>query len=86
MLSFRSANRSGRESKSRPSLPGRRRAGVQREVENRSLKLTSFEALVAALEKWGVRYLAAGGLTVNAHGFLRFTKDIDYLRRQLNTP
>ena len=24
-----------------------------------------------------MRYLVAGGLAVNAHGFLRFTKDVD---------
>jgi hypothetical protein len=41
------------------------------------MKLASFEALVAALEEAGVRYLVAGGLAVNAHGYLRFTKDID---------
>lgn len=41
------------------------------------MKLASFEALVAALESAGVRYLVAGGLAVNAHGYLRFTKDVD---------
>lgn len=41
------------------------------------MKLASFAALVAALEKAGVRYLVAGGLAVNAHGYLRFTKDVD---------
>lgn len=41
------------------------------------MKLTSFEALVAALEAAGVRYLIAGGLAVNAHGFLRLTADVD---------
>ncbi len=52
------------------------------------MKLTSFEALVAALESAGVRYLIAGGLAVVAHGYARFTKagraqdkiDIDYLK------
>lgn len=43
----------------------------------RIMKLASFEALVAALENAGVRYLVAGGLAVNAHGYLRFTKDVD---------
>jgi len=33
--------------------------------------------LVRALEEAGVRYLVAGGLAVNAHGYLRFTRDID---------
>jgi hypothetical protein len=41
------------------------------------MKLASFEALVAALGKAGVRYLVAGGLAVNAHGYLRFTRDVD---------
>lgn len=41
------------------------------------MKLTSFEALAEALEKARVRYLIAGGLAVNAHGYLRFTKDVD---------
>ncbi|GKS65557.1 hypothetical protein YTPLAS72_28610 [Nitrospira sp.] len=27
----------------------------------------------------GVRYLVAGGLAVNAHGYLRFTKDADFV-------
>lgn len=30
-----------------------------------------------SLEQAGVRYLVAGGLAVNAHGYLRFTRDID---------
>lgn len=42
-----------------------------------NMKLASFEAVVVALENAGVRYLVAGGLAVNAHGFLRFTKDLD---------
>jgi hypothetical protein len=41
------------------------------------MKLASFEALVAALDNAGVRYLVAGGLAVNAHGYLRFTHDVD---------
>jgi hypothetical protein len=41
------------------------------------VKLTSFEALASALESTGVRYLVAGGLAVGAHGYLRFTKDVD---------
>jgi hypothetical protein len=43
------------------------------------MKLASFEAIVRALEDAGVRYLVAGGLAVNAHGYLRFTKDIDFV-------
>ena len=41
------------------------------------MKLASFEALAAALDSAEVRYLVAGGLAVNAHGYLRFTKDVD---------
>lgn len=41
------------------------------------MKLGSFEAIVRALNSAGVRYLVAGGLAVNAHGYLRFTKDAD---------
>ena len=43
------------------------------------MKLASFEAIVRALNEAGVRYLIAGGLAVNAHGFLRFTKDADFV-------
>ena len=45
------------------------------------MKLASFEALVEALNQAGVRYLVAGGLAVNAHGYLRFTKDVDIVLR-----
>jgi hypothetical protein len=41
------------------------------------VKLASFESLAAALGAAGVRYLVAGGLAVGAHGYLRFTKDVD---------
>ena len=43
------------------------------------MKLASFEAIVRALENAGVRYLVADGLAVNAHGYLRFTKDVDFV-------
>jgi len=43
------------------------------------MRLASFEAIVAALDAAGVRYLIAGGLAVNAHGYLRFTKDVDFV-------
>lgn len=43
------------------------------------MKLASFEAIVRALNAAGVRYLVAGGLAVNAHGYLRFTKDVDFV-------
>ena len=41
------------------------------------MKLASFEAITRSLNTAGVRYLIAGGLAVNAHGYLRFTKDAD---------
>ena len=41
------------------------------------MKLESFSEIVRALNKAEIRYLIAGGLAVNAHGYLRFTKDAD---------
>lgn len=41
------------------------------------MRLKSFEEIVRALNGAKVRYLVAGGLAVNAHGYLRFTKDVD---------
>lgn len=41
------------------------------------MKRSSFEAIVRALNDAGVRYLVAGGLAVNAHGYMRFTRDVD---------
>ena len=41
------------------------------------MRLASFGAIAKALDSEGVRYLVAGGLAVNAHGVLRFTKDLD---------
>ncbi|MBN1378204.1 MAG: hypothetical protein JXA04_03120 [Gammaproteobacteria bacterium] len=41
------------------------------------MRLASFEAIVVALEKADVRYLIAGGLAVNAHGYGRMTFDVD---------
>src|SRR5690606_38102618 len=42
-----------------------------------SMRLKSFETIIRALNGAEVRYLIAGGLAVNAHGYLRFTKDVD---------
>ena len=39
----------------------------------------SVEAIVRALNSAGVRYLIAGGLAVVAHGYLRFTADVDLI-------
>lgn len=41
------------------------------------MKLASLEAIVAALNDGSVRYLIAGGLAVNAHGYIRATQDVD---------
>jgi hypothetical protein len=45
------------------------------------MKLASFEAIVTALNTAGVRFLVVGGVAVNAHGFLRYTKDVDLVVR-----
>ena len=41
------------------------------------MTLGTFDLLVRALDAAGVRYLVAGGLAVNAHGYLRLTQDVD---------
>lgn len=41
------------------------------------MRLSAFEAVAVALRDAEVRYLVAGGLAVNAHGYLRYTADID---------
>jgi len=58
-----------------PSFSVRR--GARLLVSEKPMKLASFEAIARALDDAGVRYLVAGGLAVNAHGYLRFTKDVD---------
>ena len=47
------------------------------------MMLAAFESIAVALRDAEVRYLVAGGLAVNAHGYLRLTQDID-LVIQLN--
>ena len=47
------------------------------------MELRSVEAIVGALNAAGVRYLIVGGFAVNAHGYLRATRDLD-LVIQLN--
>ncbi|MDP2400164.1 MAG: hypothetical protein Q8M53_17620 [Burkholderiales bacterium] len=47
------------------------------------MKFTSFDALIKALDTGGVRYLIAGGLAVNAYGYLRFTRDVDVVIQML---
>lgn len=41
------------------------------------MKLSDFEAIIKALNSAQVRYLVAGGLAVNAHGYVRLTMDVD---------
>ena len=41
------------------------------------MKLASLEAIVRSLNEANVLYLVAGGLAVNAHGYIRFTQDVD---------
>lgn len=41
------------------------------------MSLAAFEALAVALHAARVRWLVAGGLAVNAHGYIRLTIDID---------
>lgn len=41
------------------------------------MTLAAFEAVAKAMHDGQVRYLVAGGLAVNAHGYIRTTADID---------
>ncbi|MCX6934685.1 MAG: hypothetical protein NTZ01_00575 [Verrucomicrobia bacterium] len=41
------------------------------------METCSIEAVISALNQAKVRYLIAGGLAVNAHGYVRFTIDLD---------
>jgi hypothetical protein len=41
------------------------------------MKASSAKAIFKAFDEHQVRYLVAGGIAVNAYGYLRFTKDID---------
>lgn len=41
------------------------------------MKLSAFEVVISALHSAEIRYLIAGGLAVNAHGYLRMSQDID---------
>jgi hypothetical protein len=45
------------------------------------MRVTSFEKIVLALNAAKVRFLVAGGLAVNAHGYARFTNDVDLVIR-----
>lgn len=41
------------------------------------MKVATFKNICRSLNEAGVRYLVVGGLAVNAHGYVRFTEDID---------
>jgi hypothetical protein len=41
------------------------------------MEVRSVEAIVSALNKADAKYLIVGGLAVNAHGFVRLTRDVD---------
>ena len=43
------------------------------------MKLPTLEAIFAVLNDRGVRYLVAGGVTVNAHGYQRMTQHLDLI-------
>lgn len=45
------------------------------------MKLAGFEAICGALNGAGVRFLVVGGVAVNAHGYSRFTNDVDLVIR-----
>lgn len=48
------------------------------------MKLDTLSTLFKALEEGNVRYMVAGGLAVAAHGYLRFTADIDIILEMSN--
>lgn len=43
------------------------------------MKLKAFERIIEALNNNDIKYLIAGGLAVVAHGYVRFTADIDLI-------
>jgi hypothetical protein len=45
------------------------------------MEIRSVEAIVSALNAARVDYLIVGGLAVNAHGFVRLTRDVDLVLR-----
>jgi predicted nucleotidyltransferase len=45
------------------------------------MEVRSVEAIVKALNGAKVKYLIVGGLAVNAHGFVRMTRDVDIVLR-----
>ena len=45
------------------------------------MELHSVETIVKALNNAGVEYIIVGGVAVNAHGFVRMTRDLDLVLR-----
>jgi len=45
------------------------------------MEVRSIETIVRVLNDAGVQYLVVGGVAVNAHGFVRLTRDIDLVLR-----
>jgi hypothetical protein len=45
------------------------------------MELHSVEAIISALNSAGAEYLIVDGLAVNAHGFVRLTRDVDIVIR-----
>lgn len=43
------------------------------------MKIKSIEAIITSLNNEKIKYLVAGGLAVVAHGYLRFTADLDMI-------
>ena len=41
------------------------------------MKFSTLEAIFETLDRAGVRYLIAGGVAVNIHGYQRMTADLD---------
>jgi hypothetical protein len=52
-------------------------AATRAHARGQIMQVTSAQAIVRALDEADVRFVVAGGLAVIAHGYLRFTKDID---------
>ena len=46
-------------------------------LQKNSMKAASFKSICRKLNEADVRYLVVGGLAVNAHGYVRFTEDVD---------
>lgn len=48
---------------------------VRKQIKN--VKIKSLEAIFRALQEANARYLVVGGVAVIAHGYIRFTEDLD---------